>query len=87
MLLYAADLAFRVRWQIEPALAAGKTVIAAPYVETALALGRAAGLNEEWVAELLRFAPKAAASESVKNRRVPGEDSLSAFLASVGRRP
>src|SRR5512134_2452575 len=43
-LLYAADLAFRLRWQIRPALADGRTVIAAPYVGTAIALGVAAGL-------------------------------------------
>ena len=37
LLLYAADLAFRLRWEIEPTLAEGKTVVAAPYVETAIA--------------------------------------------------
>src|SRR5262245_59826929 len=42
LLLYAADLAFRLRWQIRPALAEGRTVVAAPYVETAMAFGRAA---------------------------------------------
>jgi len=35
VLLYAADLAFRLRWEIRPALDAGKTVVAAPYVSTA----------------------------------------------------
>ena len=43
LLLYAADLAFRLRWQIRPALAEGRTVVAAPYVDTAVAFGRAAG--------------------------------------------
>jgi hypothetical protein len=58
-LLYAADLAFRLRWQILPSLAEGRCVIAAPYVETAKALGVAAGLSRKWLAELFRFAPKA----------------------------
>lgn len=58
-LLYAADLAFRLRWEIRPALAAGDLVIAAPYVETAVSLGVAAGLPERWMRDLLRFAPPA----------------------------
>jgi hypothetical protein len=57
-LLYAADLAFRLRWQIVPALAEGRFVIAAPYVETAKAFGAAAGLPRKWLHELFRFAPK-----------------------------
>ncbi len=56
LLLYAADLMFRLRWEIEPALAEGKTVVAAPYVETAVAFGRAAGLRGGWLANLFRFA-------------------------------
>jgi hypothetical protein len=59
LLLYAADLAFRLRWQIRPALAEGKIVVAAPYVETAVAFGRAAGLKPAWLANLFRFAPRA----------------------------
>ena len=57
-LLYAADLAFRIRWQIRPALDAGFSVVAAPYVETAKALAISAGLPRKWVQELFRFAPK-----------------------------
>jgi hypothetical protein len=60
MLLYAADLAFRLRWQIRPALAEGRTVVAAPYVDTALAFGRAAGLKPSWLMNLFRFAPRPA---------------------------
>ena len=60
LLLYAADLAFRLRWQIRPALAEGRTVVAAPYVETAIAFGRAAGLKAGWLTNLFRFAPRAA---------------------------
>jgi dTMP kinase len=58
MLLYAADLAFRLRWEIRPALEQGRTVIAAPYVATAIAFGRAAGLRAAWLRELFRFAPR-----------------------------
>jgi hypothetical protein len=59
LLLYAADLAFRLRWQIKPALAEGHTVVAAPYVETAMAFGRAAGLKPKWLVNLFAFAPRA----------------------------
>lgn len=57
-LVYAADLAFRLRWEIRPVLEAGGVVIAVPYVETAVAFGAACGLSDEWIRELLRFAPK-----------------------------
>ena len=57
LLLYAADLAFRLRWEIRPALAAGRTVVAAPYVATAVAFGRAAGVPAGWLTNLFRFAP------------------------------
>jgi hypothetical protein len=58
LLLYAADLAFRLRWEIEPALAEGQTVVAAPYVDTAMAFGRACGLQAKWLSNLFRFARK-----------------------------
>lgn len=58
LLLYASDLAFRLRWEIRPAVAAGQTVIAAPYVESAIAFGCACGLTRSWLTELLRFAPE-----------------------------
>lgn len=57
-LVYAADLAFRLRWEIRTALEAGAVVIAAPYVATAVAFGAACGLPEQWLRELLRFAPQ-----------------------------
>lgn len=57
LLLYAADLVFRLRWEIRPALAEGRRVIAAPYVDTAIALGRAAGLDEAWLRSMFTFAP------------------------------
>jgi hypothetical protein len=60
LLLYAADLAFRLRWEILPALEEGRVVIAAPYVSTATAFGQAAGLNAAWLTDLFHFAPRAA---------------------------
>ena len=57
LLLYAADLAFRLRWEIAPALDEGRLVIAAPYVATPIALGQAAGLDAHWLADLFHFAP------------------------------
>lgn len=59
MLLYAADLYFRMRWQIVPALEEGRTIVAAPYVETAVGFGVATGLPKRWLNELFSFAPKA----------------------------
>src|SRR5262245_54076746 len=38
-LVYAADLAFRLRWEIRPILESGGVVIAAAYVETAITFG------------------------------------------------
>jgi dTMP kinase len=58
LLLYAADLAFRLRWEIRPTLAEGRTVVAAPYVATAVAFGRAAGLPRGWLKDLFSFAPR-----------------------------
>ena len=69
MLLYASDLLFRLRWEIEPALKEGRTVVAAPYVESAMAFGVAAGLPKAWIAELFRFAPKPAASFRLKEKK------------------
>jgi thymidylate kinase len=58
LMLYAADLAFRLRWEIEPAMAEGLTVVAAPYVQTGMAFAATAGLAADWAASLFRFAPK-----------------------------
>ena len=58
-LVYAADLAFRLRWEIRPVLESGGVVIAAPYVDTAVAFGAICGLEEEWLRRLMRFAPAA----------------------------
>jgi hypothetical protein len=65
LLLYAADLAFRLRWEIRPALAAGRSVVAAPYVDTAVAFGRAAGMDSAWLTNLFLFAPRPTARKFV----------------------
>jgi hypothetical protein len=67
LMLYAADLAFRLRWEIGPLLAEGKDVVAAPYVETAVAFGRAAGVELEWMEQLFEFAPAADLSFRIKS--------------------
>ena len=69
MLLYASDLLFRLRWEIEPTLKEGRTVVAAPYVESAMAFGVAAGLPKGWIKELFRFAPKPAAAFRLKEKK------------------
>jgi len=58
ILLYAADLFFRLRWEIIPALEEGKCVVAVPYVETGYAFGKVVGLPRDWVKQVFRFAPK-----------------------------
>ena len=71
-LAYVADLAFRLRWEIQPTLASGGVVIAAPYVETAVAFGVACGLPVRWLRDLLRLAPpphERAMSRERKRRR------------------
>jgi len=76
LLLYAADLAFRLRWEVKPALEQGRMVVVAPYVNTAIAFGRAAGLDAKSLGEMFAFAPvpdetrniEAAASRSLSER-------------------
>jgi hypothetical protein len=68
LLLYVSDLLFRLRWEIRPALAEGRTVIAAPYVETAVGFGVAAGLPQDWLRELFRFAPRPEARFRLKEK-------------------
>lgn len=58
VLLYASDLVFRLRWEIQPALQQGQCVIAVPYVQTAIAFGRAVGLPRRWLAELFNTVPR-----------------------------
>lgn len=71
--LYACDLAFRLRWQIRPALAEGATVVAAPYIETAIAFGRGAGLPHSWLREIFSFAPAPDACYRVPESTIPVE--------------
>ena len=68
LLLYAADLAFRLRWEIEPALAEGQHVVAAPYIDTAIAFGRASGLPQKWLTNLFRFARRPSERHVVKTK-------------------
>jgi hypothetical protein len=70
LLVYAADLAFRLRWEIRPVLDAGGVVIASPYIETAVAFGTACGLDERWIRELLRFAPRPHLGARAEERKV-----------------
>ena len=70
LLVYAADLAFRLRWEIRPVLDAGGVVIASPYVETAVAFGAACGLEVEWIRDLVRFAPKPAFRARAEERKI-----------------
>lgn len=69
LLIYAADLAFRLRWEIRPLLESGGVVLAAPYIETAVAFGASRGLSEEWIRELLRFAPAADSRVRAEERK------------------
>ena len=55
-----ATARFRLRWQIRPTLAEGCSVVAAPYVATAVAFGLAAGVPSAWLSNLFRFAPRPA---------------------------
>ena len=68
LLLYASDLLFRLRWEIRPALAEGRTLVVAPYVETAVGFGLAAGVAADWLEELFSFAPKPDLSFRVKEK-------------------
>jgi hypothetical protein len=69
LLLYAADLAFRLRWEIRPALESGQIVIAAPYLDTAFAFGRACNLSHAWMTALFGFAPKPGVRYHVQERK------------------
>jgi len=69
VLLYVSDLLFRLRWEIEPALQEGGTVVVAPYVHTAMAFGLASGLSKEWLDQLFSFAPKPEAAFRLKEKK------------------
>lgn len=69
MLLYAADLAFRIRWEIAPALEQGLVVVAAPYVTTAISFGLATGLSHDWLRTLFRFAPHISRTIVLRDRK------------------
>jgi len=69
-LVYAADLAFRLRWEIRPVLEAGGVVVAAPYTDTAATFGTVCGLDAEWLRQLLRFAPAADLRGLAQERKI-----------------
>lgn len=69
-LVYAADLAFRLRWEIRPVLEAGGVVIASPYVDTAVAFAAACGLDAGWTRQLLRFAPPPTLRARAEERKI-----------------
>jgi thymidylate kinase len=69
MLLYAADLAFRIRWEIAPALEQGLVVVAAPYITTAISFGLATGLSHDWLRTLFRFAPHISRTIVLRDRK------------------
>ncbi len=69
LLLYAADLAFRLRWEIVPAIEQGLVIVAAPYVTTAVTFGRATGLSSDWLKTLFRFAPHPARILILRDRK------------------
>lgn len=69
-LIYAADLAFRLRWEIRPVLEAGGVVVASPYIETAVAFGSSCGLSEDWTRQLMEFAPAADVRGRAEERKV-----------------
>jgi hypothetical protein len=69
-LVYAADLAFRLRWEIRPILEAGGVVIAASYVDTAAAFGACCGLGDAWLRELMRFAPQPVVRGRAEERKI-----------------
>ena len=75
LLLYAADLAFRLRWEIDPMLAEGYSVVAAPYVDTAVAFGRACDVPAKWLTNLFSFA------------RTPSDRHVVPTVTSSSRKP
>jgi hypothetical protein len=91
LLLYAADLAFRLRWEIAPALAEGRVVVAAPYVATAAAFGHGTGLPGAWLRDLFAFAPRPTDARAVGQAPAHRASDRSGFIefgcARVAGRP
>ncbi len=69
ILLYASDLAFRVRWEITPAVQAGMCVVAAPYVHSIIGFGEALGMTRRWLTDLFSFAPEPEAVLRIKEKK------------------
>jgi hypothetical protein len=69
VLFYAVDLQFRLKWEIEPLIAQGQTVVAAPYTGTVRAFGRAAGIPKDWLDAVLAPVREADVSLRAKERK------------------
>ena len=96
VLLYAADLGFRLRWEIRPALELGQVIVAAPYVETAVAFGVASGLPQSWLTRLFGFAPppddcyrikEGRSASGGKEKRLDGFGEFSLAILAAGLSP
>ena len=85
LLLYAADLAFRLRWEIEPAIESGRTVVAVPYIDTAIAFGVAAELPAEWLRDLFSFAPTPAERQVAAGTTPRGAAPRDGFIQFASR--
>jgi hypothetical protein len=81
VLLYAADLFFRLRWEVVPALDEGRCVVAVPYVATGVAFGVVVGLPITWLTEVFRFAPQP--SERFHVSRTPSAEPGASSLGFV----
>ena len=79
LLLYAADLAFRLRWEIARRSSRAHRDCRAPYVTTAMTFGLATGLSSDWLRTLFRFAPEPVRTPSCAsaNRERPGSEARS----------
>lgn len=80
ILLYAADLAYRLRWDVRPALEQGRTVVVAPYVNTAVAFGQAAGLDAGSLQGVFAFAPEPGESDVIERPIGPKNTPQAGFI-------
>ena len=80
LLFYAADVAFRLRWQIRPAIDEGRIVIAAPWIATAVAFGRAAGLPAVWLHDLFEFALRPAETRFAAEPHTDAREGRAGFV-------
>lgn len=69
VLFYVVDLKFRLKWEIEPLLAEGRTVIAAGYTSSIRAFARAAGIPKAWVDTVFETIPAPDVTLRAKERK------------------